>query len=249
MSAPYDRRQRLVALCYGLACHASFAAGIAAMIVSLYTGMRIGRGPFTGLAAIGWDVFLLAQFALLHSFLLTARGRRVLARLAPVGLGAALSTTTFAWVSSLQLLLTFCAWSRLGEVWWEPRGWPLWVVTAAYAASWAFLLKAMGEAGLALQTGFLGWGAVARNREPAFAEFAPRGTFRHVRQPVYLAFACTLWTGPVWTPDHLLLALAWTAYCVFGPRLKERRYLRAYGDRYARYRSTVPYWLPLPRRS
>ena len=107
----------------------------------------------------------------------------------------------------------------------------------------------MSDAGLAVQTGFLGWSAVARDRAPIYGDFAAKGTFRVVRQPVYLAFACTLWTGPVWTPDHLLLATAWTGYCVFGPVLKERRYLRAYGERFARYRDRVPYWLPVPRRS
>jgi protein-S-isoprenylcysteine O-methyltransferase Ste14 len=249
MAVTYNRSQRLVALSYGLLCHVTFVAGIAAMVASLYSGMRLGHGPFSGLGAFGWDVFLVIQFAFLHSFLLTDRGRRFLAKLAPAELGRPLASTTFALISSLQLLITFGAWSQLGGVWWEPHGWLRWIVCGAYAASWGFLLKAMHDAGLATQTGFLGWGAIVRNREPSYGGFTPRGTFRYVRQPIYLAFACTLWTGPVWTPDHLLLALAWTSYCVFGPRLKERRYLRVYGERFARYREAVPYWLPRPRQS
>lgn len=72
--------------------------------------------------------------------------------------------------------------------------------------------------------------------------------FRYTRQPVYLAFALTLWTGPVWTPDKLVLALLWTAYCIVGPRFKERRYLQYYGEEFERYRESVPYWLPRKRR-
>jgi protein-S-isoprenylcysteine O-methyltransferase Ste14 len=134
-------------------------------------------------------------------------------------------------------------------VWWQPAGWLRWIFCFAYAASWGFLLKGMTDAGLAVQTGFLGWGAIVRNREPAYGGFAPKGTFRYVRQPIYLAFALTLWTGPVWTPDHLLLAATWTGYCMLGPVLKERRYLRAYGDRFVSYRERVPYWVPVLRRS
>lgn len=249
MSQLYMPRDRRIAVVYGILCHCAFAAGIGAMIAGIYSGLRLGHGPFSGLAAFVWDLLLVAQFVVLHSFLLTSRGRAVLTRLAPAGLGGPLSTTTFALIASLQLLLTFGAWSQLGGVWWAPHGWLRVVLCVAYAASWAFLLKTMSDAGMAVQTGFLGWSAVARGREPTFEGFRERGTFRFVRQPVYLAFACTLWTGPVWTPDHLLLAVTWTAYCVLGPRLKERRYLRYYGDSYARYRRRVPYWLPIGRRT
>lgn len=68
-----------------------------------------------------------------------------------------------------------------------------------------------------------------------------------MRQPVYLAFSLTLWTGPVWTADHLLIAVVWTIYCVVAPRHKERRYARQYGESFASYRAAVPYWIPRRR--
>jgi protein-S-isoprenylcysteine O-methyltransferase Ste14 len=248
MTRVYTPRERCIAIAYGLLCHCAFAIGIGAMIAGIFSGMRLGRGPFTGINAVGWDLLLVAQFVVLHSFLLTPRGRAVLVRLAPGSLGTPLSTTTFALISSLQLLLTFGAWSQLGEIWWEPHGWLRIPIVTAYAASWVFLLKTMSDAGMAVQTGFLGWSAVARGCEPTFGGFQEHGTFRFIRQPVYLAFACTLWTGPVWTPDHMLLAVTWTAYCVLGPLLKERRYMRFYGEEFSSYQKRVPYWLPLPGR-
>jgi protein-S-isoprenylcysteine O-methyltransferase Ste14 len=240
----YDRRQRGVALVAGVVCHVSFTAAIVLMVVSLYFGLAHGAGPFHGATAIAANALLVVQFAVLHSALLTERGARWLARLAPLGLGRDLATTTFATIASWQLLLTFGAWSPIGPVWWQPRG-AAWIPFAlAYAASWGFLLKAMRDAGLSVQSGFLGWGSVVRGRAPAFEPFAARGSFRFVRQPIYLAFALTLWTAPVWTPDRLLVAVGWTAYCLAGPLLKERRYLRHHGATFARYRSRVPYWLP-----
>jgi protein-S-isoprenylcysteine O-methyltransferase Ste14 len=71
-----------------------------------------------------------------------------------------------------------------------------------------------------------------------------RGLFQVCRQPIYLGFALVLWTAPCWTPDWFALCAVWTLYCVLGPRLKERRWLRIYGDRFERYRRAVPYMIP-----
>ncbi len=244
----YSAKQRGIALVSGVICHVAFAMGITAMMLGLYTGLAVGRGMLRGFAAGLVDALLVLHFVVLHSFLLSMRGRALLVRLVPFRIGRELSTTSFAAIAALQLLLTFVAWSPIGPVWWEPHGALRIVMSIAYAVSWGMLLLAMADAGLALQTGFLGWGAVVCGRAPRFDDFPARGLFRYVRQPIYVAFALTLWTGPVWTPDHLLLAVAWTLYCIAGPALKERRYRAAYGDRFERYQQLVPYWFPALRR-
>jgi protein-S-isoprenylcysteine O-methyltransferase Ste14 len=53
-----------------------------------------------------------------------------------------------------------------------------------------------------------------------------------------------LWTAPTWTPDWLLLAVGWSLYCVVGPRRKEARWQRQFGERFLSYRQSVPYLLP-----
>lgn len=240
----FTRAQRVIALVFGVLCHGTFALGIGAMILALYSGLTLCRGRLSGAGAIGANVLLLFQFPIVHSLLLTARGRNWLARMAPRRLGAPLSSTTFALISSLQLLVTFTLWSPSQIVLWEPHGALRIAVTVVFASTWFALMKTMADASLALQTGFLGWGAVVRNRRPQEIRFSQRGTFRYVRQPIYVAFALTLWTGPVWTPDHLAIAIAWTIYCILGPLLKERRYLGFYGKEFRGYQARVPYWLP-----
>lgn len=240
----YSTRQRVAAVLYGIVCHLTFLLGIASMILGIYTGMTIGRGPFRGPTAWAADALLLAQFPVIHSFLLSRGGRAWLARLAPRGLGDSLSTTTYAIVAALQLLVVFLLWSPSGTLWWRATGSGEIVLAVVYGAAWLFLLRTMGDAGMPVQTGFLGWSAVARDRKPAYGPMPEKGTFRFVRQPVYVAFTLTLWTAPVWTPDRLVLALGWTAYCVFGPLLKERRYARIHGSRFEAYRQKVPYWIP-----
>ena len=244
MSIRYRRTDRLLAVLYGVACHGTFAVAIAAMIAGLYTGLQIGRGPFTGSAAVLANGLLVLQFPLLHSALLTRPGRRRLARLAPRRLARDLQPTTYACVASVQVLLTFVAWSPSGTVWWTAMGTPLLVWSGMFALAWILLLKAMIDAGLGVQTGFAGWSAVARGRTLGFGAFPTHGLFAYVRQPVYVAFALTLCTSPCWTPDRLALVLGWTLYCVAGPLLKERRYERLYGAAFADYRRLVPYWVP-----
>ena len=71
------------------------------------------------------------------------------------------------------------------------------------------------------------------------------GLVRIIRQPIYVAFALTLWAVPVWTPDQLALAITLSAYCLVAPRLKERRFAKRYGDRFRAYQRKVPYIVPL----
>ena len=117
-------------------------------------------------------------------------------------------------------------------------------MTTAYAASWLILLKASFDAGAEVQSGALGWMSLVARIRPVFPDMPTRGLFRLIRQPIYVAFALTLWTVLVWTPDQLALAIGFTAYCLLAPRLKERRFAARYGARFDRYRAAVPYALP-----
>jgi hypothetical protein len=113
------------------------------------------------------------------------------------------------------------------------------MVSAAYATSWLILLKASFDAGAEVQSGALGWMSLLARIRPLFPDMPTQGLFRLIRQPIYVAFALTLWT-----PDQLALAISFTAYCLFAPRLKERRFAARYGAQFDRYRSAVPYAVP-----
>lgn len=240
-------RRRALALAAGVVCHLSFAGAVATMAWGIAGGMQLGVGRLSGGWALAADALLLAQFPLLHSWLLTRGGGRLLARVGPASTGGVLATTAFATIASWQVAATFLLWSPLGELVLRPDGAALWLHWGAFAAAWLVLLRALHEADLRLQTGALGWTALWRGRAPRFAPFPRRGLFARCRQPIYLGFALVLWTGPTWTLDRVLLGLSWGAYCVVGPRFKERRLLRRHGPEYADYRARVPYLLPRAR--
>jgi methanethiol S-methyltransferase len=238
-----------LALSYGLVCHGAFTLGVAAMITAMFFGMSRSLGTVP--APWNWaaNALLMVQFLVVHSFLLTKRGRVLLTRLAPGATGRTLSSTTYAAIASVQISVLFALWSPTGTVWWQAHGTALVIMSALYAAAWLLLLKAMADAGLGLQTGSLGWTALFRNRNPTYPKMPSTGLFRLTRQPIYVGFSLIVWTVPTWTPDQLMLAVVLTAYCRFAPRFKEERYRRMYGSAFDSYACRVPYWLPWPRKS
>ncbi|HSF63672.1 MAG TPA: isoprenylcysteine carboxylmethyltransferase family protein [Paracoccaceae bacterium] len=233
-----------LALAMGVLCHAVFAAAVLAMILAMFFGLSesLGRVPWPW--AVLANAALILQFPLAHSVLLTGPGGRWLARLVPGPHGATLATTTYALIASAQLLALFALWTPSGIVWWRAEGAAFWAICAAYAASWLLLLKASFDAGAEVQSGALGWMSLMARLRPRFPDMPTRGLFRVIRQPIYVAFALTLWTVPVWTPDQLALAISLTAYCLLAPRLKEHRFAARYGARFHAYRAAVPYALP-----
>lgn len=247
---PPGRGRIALAFAYGLICHSIFAAAVLAMIAAMFFGMSqsLGRVP----APWSWlcNAGLILPFPLMHSLLLTPRGGRFLGRLAPKAHAKTLSTTTYAIIASLQLLALFALWTPSGIIWWQAEGAVFTLICGLYAAAWLLLMKASFDAGAEVQSGALGWMSLAANTRPLFPDMPETGLFRLIRQPIYVSFALTLWTVPVWTPDQLVLAVTLTSYCLLAPILKERRFAQRYGKRFDAYKADVPYALPrLARRN
>lgn len=245
--AKLPRGLRIGAVAYGIACHVLFVVGVGTMIAAMFFGMSRSLGRVPAPWSVAVNALLLLQFPIAHSVLLTSLGNRVMKVLAPAAISSRLSTTTYALIASTQVLLLFALWTPSGTVWWPASGTALWLLVPLYTAAWLLLLKAIWDAGMAVQTGFLGWWAVAHSRLPKFPPMPATGLFRIVRQPIYVAFALTLWTVPTWTPDQLVVALLLTSYCLIGPLLKEARFRRRFGPQFDIYAAKVPYWLPWPR--
>ncbi|MEM8979922.1 MAG: isoprenylcysteine carboxylmethyltransferase family protein [Pseudomonadota bacterium] len=248
LAPPRGARRILLAYLYGLVCHVIFGLAVVAMILAMFFGMSESLGKVPAPWSYVVNLVLVLQFPLVHSLLLSNSGQTALNWLAPEDMAGTLKTTTFAIVASAQLFMLFVLWTPSGVVWWRAEGIAFYGICAAYAGAWLLLMKASYDAGAEVQSGALGWMSLAQDKRPVFPDMPSDGLFRIIRQPIYVSFALTLWTVPVWTPDQLFLALVLTAYCLLAPRLKERRFARRYGDRFERYRSSVPYIIPQLRR-
>jgi protein-S-isoprenylcysteine O-methyltransferase Ste14 len=241
--------RRAMALAYGLICHILFVASVGLMIWHMYFGMSRSLGALSWPWSWVINAILLLQLPLLHSFMLSKRGRATLKHLAPKKYADDLSTTIYVILASLQVLLLFNFWTFSGTVWWESTGPTFGILVSLYTASWMLLGIAILNAGITLQTGSLGWWAVFTGTKPVYPGMPVRGLFKFLRQPIYLAFACTVWTVPTWTPDQLVIAMALSGYCLVGPLFKEARFTKIHGAKFTDYQNTHPYWLPFPRRT
>jgi protein-S-isoprenylcysteine O-methyltransferase Ste14 len=240
-------RRRAVAFAYGVVCSSLFVASVATMMVMMFFGVSRSLGRLH--APLSWfaNGVLLLQFPLVHSFLLSRPGQAVVRRLAPFDLGRHLATSTYVITASAQVLLLFTMWSPTGTIWWQAEGGGRILIWLLYAGAWVLLFKSLVDAGISLQLGYLGWGALLKNVQPVYPKLPTSGLFRICRQPIYLAFTLTLWTVPIWTPDQLVLATVLTAYCLIGPLFKELRFKRQFGEEFEVFSRRIPYWLPWPR--
>ena len=241
---PPGRSRILLALLFGFIVHSVFITAVFAMMSAMFFGMSESFGnipwPWAALA----NGLLILQFPLAHSLFLTERGGHFLSQIIPGPHGRTLTTTSYAIIASAQLLALFALWTPSGIIWWQAKETVFWVITATYTISWLLLIKASFDAGAEVQSGALGWMSLMANKRPIFPDMPTSGLFRIIRQPIYVAFSLTLWTVPVWTPDQLVLAITFTAYCLLAPLLKEKRFSDRYGERFQRYRELVPYALP-----
>jgi protein-S-isoprenylcysteine O-methyltransferase Ste14 len=244
LTPPKGKGRIALAVTMGALCHLIFAIAVLSMMAAMFFGMSESFGTVPWPWAILANAALIVQFPLVHSFLLSKRGTKIVSRLIPGPHGGTLATTTYAIIASLQLSALFLLWTPSGIIWYRAEGTAFALICTAYAATWLLLLKASFDAGAEVQSGALGWMSLLGKIKPVFPEMPTQGLFRLIRQPIYVAFALTLWAVPVWTPDQLALAISYTAYCLFAPRLKEKRFEQRYGAAFHRYRASVPYVLP-----
>ncbi|HEU4419571.1 MAG TPA: isoprenylcysteine carboxylmethyltransferase family protein, partial [Planctomycetota bacterium] len=169
MTKARERRHTRIAaaLAMALLCHSAFAFAVFSMALALATGLQLGCGTLPAPYGTAANLLLVLQFPLVHSFLLSVRGRPWLHRLSPVGHGRTLALSTYVMLGSGQLLLAFWAWTPTGTVWHTPHGVLGAVQYALFALAWLFLVVALRDAGLPVQSGAAGWWALLRDRPVA----------------------------------------------------------------------------------
>lgn len=236
---------KAIAVSMALVCHGAFIGAVILMCSALYGGMASGPISLRGGWAVLFDFALIIQFPVLHSLCLRPAGRGLLTSLFPGKLGRQLVTTTFVAIASVQLLALFGFWCHLGAREWSPTGTLLSIWQSIYVLSWILLGVSMVNAGLGIQMGYKGWVSVVRGQEPIYAPFPQGGLYKVCRHPVYFAMALVSCTGPVWNLDHAIVSSIFVAYCIVGPMIKDRRFIKMYGDAFVAFKERVPFF-PTP---
>jgi len=222
----------------------SYFAFIVAFIyfVGFVAGVAVPKHVDSGPAdsAVVVDLALVAFFGLVHSLMARAGWKRVWTRIVP----PQAERSTYVLVASAQLALVCWQWRPLaGPTLWTTSGAATALVLALQGLGWAMALVSTCLIDhfelFGLRQAFGGQPSEPTLRSPFL--------YRWVRHPLYLGMLIGLWSAPIMTTSHLLLASLFTAYVLVGVRHEERDLMRTFGDAYRRYQAEVPMLLPIPR--
>ena len=235
---------KIISLTYGFICHTSFALAGVCMFWVLFNGFTVSLGSLKYPLNMICNFFLLIQFPILHSFLLSNFGRKILRLFATRNFGNILETTIYVTIASIQLLLLFVFWTPSHIIIYNFE-YPLNILNILlFTFSWFLLSLSSFQAGIKVQTGSLGWTSMFFLKKPMFPPMPTKGLFKIIRQPIYLSFCFVLWTPPTMTLDLFLVAFFYSFYCYLAPRFKEKRFIKFYGKSFIEYKKKTPYFFP-----
>ncbi len=83
-----------------------------------------------------------------------------------------------------------------------------------------------------------------RQKQEPPVHLTVKGPYGIVRHPFYASGIVALWVTPALSIDRLLLNVLFTGWIVLGASLEERDLLADFGGDYARYRESVPMFVP-----
>lgn len=187
------------------------------------------------------DVGLIALFGAQHSVMARKGFKQVWTKVVP----PPLERSFYCLFSALALGVLYVFWHPLPGIVWEvtnPVGqavlWALFALgfTVVFISTW--LLSHFDLFGLAQM-----WRHVRGKPEPKPVMHTPL-FYRWVRHPIYAGFFIALWSAPLMTVGHLLLAGGLTVYLLIGISYEEKDLLAMFGDEYRAYRAKVGMILP-----
>ncbi|HEX3320196.1 MAG TPA: hypothetical protein VHR84_05805 [Terriglobales bacterium] len=230
---------------YGVICYAVFfvtylyAIGFIGNLVVPKTLDSGPKGSFWQALAI--DCLLLATFAIQHSVMARPWFKQAWTRIVP----EPAERSTYVLFSSVALIGLFAFWQPLGGV--------IWNVEQPTVRTLIYYVFGLGF-GIVLVSTFLinhfdlfGLRQVwihLRGQKYTHLSFRTPLFYKYVRHPLYVGWLMAFWATPTMTAAHLLFAVMTTAYILMAIRWEERDLVMAHGNRYEKYRESVPMLVP-----
>jgi methanethiol S-methyltransferase len=192
------------------------------------------------------DAILLSLFAIQHSVMARQWFKRRWTKIvAPM-----LERSTYVLLASLILLFMFWQWRPIATsddsvIWNVQNSAGRIALQALFWAGWltvlvsTFLIDHFDLFGLKQAYCYL------KGTECPPPTFKTPVLYRGVRHPIYLGFIIAFWSTPRMSGGHLFFAGITTAYMIVAIQFEERDMMRAYGERYAKYKRQVSMLAPL----
>lgn len=193
--------------------------------------------------AVGFDVALLALFAVQHSVMARQGFKRWWTRIVP----RHLERSTYVLAASVVLAVVMWGWQPIAGVVWSVES-PIGAATlqGVFWAGWGMVLLSTFLIDHFRLFGLKQVWLHLRGRDLAPPKFETPSLYRVVRHPLYLGFLMAFWATPRMTVGHLLFAAVWTSWILLAIKLEEGDLVRFHGEAYRDYRHRVPMLIPRP---
>lgn len=222
---------RIAAFLYGVACYLAFlltflyAVGFVGNIV-VQKSIDAGRQKSLGYA-LAIDAALLALFTISYSLVSSQWFKAMWARIVP----KPVERSTYVLLASAALILFFWNWQPIGGVVWDSKSNPLRLISGmTFVFGWmtvlitTFLINHFEIFGLRQV-----WMNLLR-RTPEPSTPPTPGLTRYVRHHLHLGFLLALWSAPLITVTHLVLAVAATGYILRQFEFEEHDLVQSKGE-------------------
>ena len=237
--------QRYSILIFALVAYAVAAANllyVMGFIADLYVPKGINGGIQGDIwSAISIDVGLLWLFGLHHSITARTWFKKHWTKIIPPSIERA----TYLYMTAIMTGLLFLFWRPIPiTVWQVENEIVIGSIYVLYFLIWGLMLLATFQFG---HFGFFGlkqaWERF-RNQKAAATRFSAKWLYGIVRHPISVCWMMMPWITPHLTVGHIVFAIGITSYIVVATPFEEMDLIGELGDKYRRYRKTVPAFIP-----
>ena len=242
--------RRYAAFAYGLFAYVlalatvAYAVGFLANVDLLPRTVDSGA-PASFETAVLVDLALIGLFGLQHSLMARPWFKERWTRVVP----EPVERSTYVLFASLALLVLMWGWRPLPGVVWSIDGVPALVLWVVYLGGWVLMFASTEMIDGDDLMGVRQVRAYRDGREVEPIDFQTPSLYRYIRHPIMTGFLVAFWVTPLMTVGHLVFAAGMTAVILIGVTLEARDMVTAFGDRYRRYQSAVPMFVPRPGRA
>lgn len=240
--------KRVAVFVYGVVSYAVFfatflyAVGFIGNLVVPKSMDSPAQRPF--LQALGIDLLLLGVFAVQHSVMARPWFKRAWTKIVP----EPAERSTYVLFSSLALIALFAFWQPLGGVVWD--------IESAAGRMLMYNIFGLGFALVLVSTFLINhfdlfglrqvW-LYLQGKPYTHLQFRTPLFYKYVRHPLYVGWFLAFWAAPTMTATHLLFAIMTSSYILMAIRWEEKDLIVVHGEKYARYRESVPMIIPSAR--